>query len=266
MKKTNDPDKVNPVETKEIPDPGDKSLFTIELADVRIGIRPKDETLRNFCRHYLCDDTPDFIVETKEEDIQSERERAIAYHGRDDSQPTELEKLFIYRQIAEKMPFYDAFLIHAAAVSVDGRGYLFSGPSGTGKSTHAKLWKKHFEDRMRFINDDKPLLKATGHGIRIFGSPWCGKERKNNNISAPLCGILCLRQGKENRITTLSRSQLWEKMMHQVYRSRDPETMRRIFELTDRMLKKVPVREMECTKDPEAVKVAYEALTGEAFR
>lgn len=50
-------------------------------------------------------------------------------------------------------------------LEIDGKAYMFSAPSGTGKSTHAKLWRDCFGDRVTMINDDKPLIKFREDGI-----------------------------------------------------------------------------------------------------
>ncbi|MBR2674019.1 MAG: hypothetical protein IKE52_00985 [Mogibacterium sp.] len=236
--------------------------FNIELAGVCIGIKPRHERMRDFCKKYISEDSPAFTIEVGESDIEDEREKGIAYIGRGDIPPFQLEKLFIYREIAERLPEYDTFLIHAAAISVDGEGYLFSGPSGTGKTTHIKLWKKEFKDRMRVINDDKPLIRIGSDEVMACGSPWCGKESWSNNISSPLKAVICLHQAKENRIEEMERTSAWESLMNQIYRSRDAANMQRTLGFIDYIISEIPVYSMGCTKDSEAVSVAYEALKG----
>ena len=54
---------------------------------------------------------------------------------------------------------FDGMMLHASAVAVDGKAYLFSGQSGIGKSTHTGLWKQTFGDQVKLFNDDKPALR-----------------------------------------------------------------------------------------------------------
>ena len=235
--------------------------LTIKLADINIGIKVRNEDMRVFTKKYLSDEEPEFIVGADEKDIEKERKRMIEYMGRGDASKQELEKLFIYRQIAEKLPDYNAFLVHGAALRVDNDGYLLTGPSGAGKTTHARLWKKVFADRMRIINDDKPILRIRDNKIIAYGSPWSGKERWHNNLSAPLKAVIFVNQDKENHIEPMNRAQSWDKMMNQTYRSTDAENMKKTLAFIDKMINVVPMYSLYCNKDIHAVQVAYEEVS-----
>lgn len=87
-----------------------------------------------------------------------------------------------------------ALLLHASAVELDGNAYLFMGRSGTGKSTHTRLWVNTFPGAS-IINDDVPLVQSDARGIpTVFGTPWSGKGCVWRRVSAPLRGIARLRQ------------------------------------------------------------------------
>ena len=90
-------------------------------------------------------------------------------------------------------------LFHAAAVSYEGRGYMFLGSSGTGKSTHAGLWVKHIEGAV-LINDDNPVVRITDGQAAVYGSPWSGKTPCYRNVSYPLGGVVLLSQAPYNQI------------------------------------------------------------------
>lgn len=91
-------------------------------------------------------------------------------------------------------------LFHAAVVSHEGRGYMFLGPSGTGKSTHASLWLKYI-DGTELVNDDNPVVRITDDGqATVFGSPWSGKTPCYRHVSYPLGGIVMLSQAPYNKI------------------------------------------------------------------
>ena len=80
---------------------------------------------------------------------------------------------------------HNGMMLHASAVVVDGYAYLFSGPCGIGKSTHTALYKDAFPEAV-IINDDKPALRCMDGVWYAFGTPWCGKDGINVNMSAPL--------------------------------------------------------------------------------
>ena len=75
--------------------------------------------------------------------------------------------------------------MHSSVVVNGGRGYLFLGKSGTGKSTHSSLWLKHIPGTM-LLNDDNPILRLMPDGTaRVFGSPWSGKTPCYKNLDFP---------------------------------------------------------------------------------
>ena len=94
-------------------------------------------------------------------------------------------------------------LFHAAVVSHEGKGYMFLGPSGTGKSTHARLWLKYI-DGTALVNDDNPVVRLAADGLPVvYGSPWSGKTPCYRNVSYPLGGIVLLSQAPYNKIHRL---------------------------------------------------------------
>lgn len=94
---------------------------------------------------------------------------------------------------------HGAVSLHAAAVTLGGRAYLFMGRSGTGKSTHAALWQRCFTG-CRLLNDDTPTVRLAPDGRPVaYGTPWSGKTPCYKNESAPVGGIVRLRQAEANR-------------------------------------------------------------------
>lgn len=93
---------------------------------------------------------------------------------------------------------HDAFLLHAAVVVSHGRSYIFMGKSGTGKSTHARLWLRNFPGAS-LLNDDNPAVRIVGGVPVAFGTPWSGKTPCYKNEQYPVGGIVRLEQAKENR-------------------------------------------------------------------
>ena len=106
-----------------------------------------------------------------------------------------------YRQLIG----FDGMLLHASAVIMDGWAYLFSAPSGTGKSTHTALWQQIFgEERARILNDDKPALRLENGRFYAYGTPWSGKTPCYINQRARVGGIIQLSQAHANKVRSLS--------------------------------------------------------------
>lgn len=244
------------MEDKLVPD-----NFIIELAGIGIELHPiKKEKMWKLCSQYINENAPiSLSIAPTDSDLEKESELAKA-HGNELEYPFQKERLFTYRVIAESLLNHDVVLMHAVAVEVDGEAFIFAGPSGAGKSTHAKLWKNHFGDRMKYINDDKPLVKITDDEVRVFGSPWTGKEGLQNNISAPLRAVFFINQSEENRLTHLEKDECWELILNQVYRSKDSLMMKRTLSLMDKLLSHVPVYRLDCNTEPDAVSTAYLAI------
>ncbi len=156
------------------------------------------------------------------------------------------------------MPYYNAFLMHAAVVAADGAAYIFTAPSGTGKSTHIQLWKDHFGDRAVIVNGDKPLIRVIDGAVYVCGTPWRGKEGWGGNYTLPVAGICVIEQSPENHIRKLSVSEASRHIFKQVLISRDSEeSFDRFWSLLNRMMTTVDIYLLQCNRDPEASRLSY---------
>ena len=99
---------------------------------------------------------------------------------------------------ARQLLRFDGFQLHSSAVMLDGKAYLFSAPSGTGKSTHTEKWCRLFGAKL--LNDDKPALRCQDGTWMAYGTPWSGKHDLSEPVGVPLGGIAFLKRGEENRI------------------------------------------------------------------
>ena len=166
----------------------------------------------------------------------------------------------LYRGICEQIPAYGGMLMHSSALMMEGRGYLFSGLSGAGKSTHARMWRETFGEKVVMVNDDKPLLRNVNGQFWVYGTPIDGKHHLSTNTKAPLCGICFIRQGEKNKIRRMSVNEALPGVMEQIYRCDDMEYMVKILELTDELFLQVPVYELTCTISHEAAEIAYQRM------
>ena len=246
----------------------------IRLANRYIEINNLYHFIMDYCSAYVIKDTkklpiPDFSIKVDIEDIDFERAKSAA-EDRKEGIPVRyftdeyLETLAVYRKIAEQMLSCDTILFHGSVIAVDGIGYLFTAKSGTGKSTHARLWRENFGDRAVMVNDDKPLLQITKDGVIAYGTPWDGKHRLSTNTSVPLKGICILERSADNHIIRLySKEQLrsaYPMMVQQTHKSSNPASARRTMELIDRLMEAVPIYRLSCNMESEAAKVAYEGM------
>lgn len=240
--------------------------FNISLAGVVIRIEPMYDYIREYCREYITDMQESFTVGIAPSDIEYERQRSraedqkegIPVRGFSDSY---LETLAVYRKIADKLLDYDTILFHGSAVAADGVGYLFTAKSGTGKSTHTRLWRKYLGDRAVMINDDKPLISLSESGIMVHGTPWDGKHRLSTNTSVPLRAVCILERAEENRIVPITKKDAYNMLMQQVYRPSAPPKLIKTLQLIDRLGSGVKLYRLGCNMDIRAAEISYKKMS-----
>ncbi|MBE6981084.1 MAG: hypothetical protein E7437_02030 [Ruminococcaceae bacterium] len=157
---------------------------------------------------------------------------------------------------------FNALMLHACAVVVDGKAYLFSAASGTGKSTHVNLWLKLFGDRAVILNDDKPTLRLEDGVWYAYGTPWSGKYDISSNQRVPLAGIAMIERSETNEIEPFTGSKAVFQILGQTLRPRGTRHRMVLLELMDKLMAQVPVWKLRCNMDPEAAIVSYEAMSG----
>ena len=223
----------------------------------------------DFCRDYECDfELADIFVSISPFDIAEEQKRFDRERELEGLSPIvadkrELEQLALYRKITEIIIDQGIILFHGSAIAVDGKAYLFTAKSGTGKSTHTRLWREHFGERAVMVNDDKPLIKIGDDGVFIYGTPWNGKHKLGNNIKLPLSAICILERAKENSIQRVNALSEFPKILSQTYRNKNADFMKKTLSLLDKMLSEVKVYKLGCNMDPEAAIVSYNGMKGD---
>lgn len=149
-------------------------------------------------------------------------------------------------------------LFHAAVVSHEGKGYMFLGPSGTGKSTHARLWLKYI-DGTALVNDDNPVVRLADDGLPVvYGSPWSGKTPCYRNVSYPLGGIVLLSQAPYNKIHRLGGIHAYASLVASISGKRwDSRVADGLHATENALASTVPVWHLECLPDEEAAKLCH---------
>ena len=242
--------------------------FTIEIAGRRAAVTALFDSTRDYCRSYLTEEPADFSVTVTREDLAFEQQALLEEALEEGIKPRVftdpfLDRAAIQRKVAEQLFDSDTLLFHGSTVAVDGESYLFTADCGTGKSTHTRLWRQVFGDRAVMVNDDKPFLKIGAAGVLACGAPWSGKHGLDTNITVPLKGICILRRGSENRIRPMTAEEAMEMLTKQSVPPMAPEKYPKYRSLVDMLAEKVPLWQMDCTKDPEAALVSYQAMSAD---
>ena len=239
--------------------------FNLKIAGCTGRIRAQFESTAAYCRNYLTEDAPDFSAAVTAQDRIFEQEasweeaRIEGFKPRRYTDP-HLERAALQRKFAEFLFTKDILLFHGSLVAVDGRGYLFAAKSGTGKSTHTRLWCQLFGQRAVMVNDDKPFLTIRENGILASGSPWSGKHGLDANITVPLQGICILERGEKDVIRPLRPEDALEFLLWQSYCPLSPEKETQRTELVTLLARTVPLWQMRCTKEITAAETAYLAM------
>jgi len=240
--------------------------FKIQIAGMTVLVKPMFVSTREYCRSYCVDLEPEVFIDVTEEDLNVSQvmleKEALEEDIRVRKFPDPfLERYSIMRKIARELLHRDTILLHGSTVGVDGYAYLFTAPSRTGKSTHTRFWRETFGSRAVMVNDDKTFLKLTPSGVFAYGSPWSGKHGLDSNICLPLRGICILRRGAVNQIFPAAPEACLAELKHQCFVSEDMEEREKGFALVESLSNQVSLWQMDCTKDPAAALVSYEAMS-----
>ncbi len=213
-------------------------------------------TIETQARAYLCDfdGEPDIITGVSDDFIAQQHKQYPQLSLAD------CEYMWTGEQFCTALLEFDGFMLHSSAVVYEGRAYLFSAPSGTGKSTHTALWCEVFGDTAYILNDDKPVLRIENGEVVAYGTPWSGKTDLNRNVGVPLQGICFIERSEENRIKRVSTAEAVYMLLNQTIRPAAPEQMERLLLVLDKVLSKAQVYKMGCNISRDAVEMAYEAM------
>lgn len=157
--------------------------------------------------------------------------------------------------------YSNILLIHASVTMKDGKGYLFLGKSGTGKSTHSQLWLKHFPET-ELLNDDNPAIRLINDEVIVYGTPWSGKTPCYKNKQVPIGAFVKLKQYPDNIIRrepplkafatllTSTSSMLWDKPLYD-----------KICNTISAIAMRCPLYHLKCRPDEEAARLSFSNIT-----
>ena len=205
----------------------------------------------------------DFSVSVSEEDIEFERMKS-AEQDEADGIPVRhfsdcyLETLAVLRHIADRLPEFNAILFHGSVIAYKGRAYMFTAPSGTGKTTHVRMWLEQLPEAY-VLNGDKPFLKADAEGkILACGNPWQGKENYGCNEMLPLEAICLLERAPDNHISEIDLNSALPALMRQTHHPANGivDSLRVLGQVSSN----VRLYRLGCNTDPEAAQVSSRAM------
>ena len=152
-------------------------------------------------------------------------------------------------------------LMHASVVSYQGAAYLMLGKSGTGKSTHSRLWLRYIKGT-ELVNDDNPVVRIVDDGgIWVYGSPWSGKTPCYRNVSYPLGAIVDLSQAPENVIRRLRPIEAYAALMASISGKRwDSRLAEGLHETENLLVQSGAVWHLDCLPDEGAAQLSNSTI------
>lgn len=166
----------------------------------------------------------------------------------------------------KKLLRFNGFMLHSSAVVMDGKAYLFTADSGTGKSTHTALWLKAFGNRAYMLNDDKPALRQENGTWNVYGTPWSGKHDISTNACVPLLGIAIIERCETNRMVRVTGMDAIMTIIRQANRPKDMQSRTMLLELINALILQVPIWKLECNMEMDAAILSYETMSGVKWR
>ena len=229
--------------------------FKIKIASTVLEINAFNESTKRYCAGFLTDEKPDYKIVMTEEDLKNE-----VTNSNNGAVYVNEEISALYRKIADLLVEHGIIVFHGSSISVHNNGFIIAARSGVGKSTHAKLLEEYIGDSFKYINDDKPLLKVNDE-VTICSSPWNGKERRGNNISAPLKAVIFLNRSETNAFKKIdNKEEIYIRLLSQIYLPKEKSKREKALKIVDKLLKKINFYEINVNKDIESAKMTYEGI------
>lgn len=224
-----------------------------EIAGLKVEMEPKYGRLTRQSASYVSSGAPVLGVKPDPRDAASD---VVAHLSEG-----EREYICCSAAFSRGILEHGRFFLHASAVVYQGEAYIFSAPSGTGKSTHTGLWRELFPDSY-ILNDDKPVIWPEKGRATAWGTPFAGKTDLQVNRGVPIKGICFLKQGNENRIRQLPETEALAQMLNNTWRPRNNRGMELLLDMLEQVVTGTRVYQMCCTPEREAAKLSYKVMKG----
>lgn len=229
----------------------------ISLARVPVGVTLASDAYRPLLEPFRASGAPEIELSVTAEELAAARSAYAP--GAEDAY---IEFMELCVKASDALLAYDRAVFHGLAFRWRGKAWMLTAPSGTGKTTQYLRWKALCGGDVQIINGDKPVLAFDGESITVWPSPWNGKEGMGQRISAPLGGVVLLRQSGENRIHRLRADEAVGAVFAQFLFSRaGAEDVRAVCRMEDRLLRQTPVWLLENRGDAASAALLRETLT-----
>ena len=151
--------------------------------------------------------------------------------------------------------------VHTSAVVCDGKAVLCLGESGTGKSTHTRLWRENIAGTS-LLNDDSPIVRAEADGIYAYGSPWSGKSPCFRQERYPVAALLRIVQRPENTIKRLCVVEAFAALQPSCppVLAHDEGCMDMTVDFISKVVGQVPVYRLGCLPDAAAAHLSHDTI------
>lgn len=237
-------------------------MVKCKIADVVFAFEPLYDYTADLCKPYIYEgeEKESFSVVMTVDDIEAEKlSDKVGFSNLPDEY---LESLALFRKICNYMlSKANGIVFHCSAIAVDGEAYLFTAPSGTGKSTHTKLWRELLGDRAVMVNDDKPIIRFVDGDFYAYGNPWNGKHRLGTNCRAKIKAVCALKRSPKNVIRKLTTKEILPLVLNQTLRPKELGLMENLLTLIDKLLKSVSLYEIGCNMHISAAELAYNTMS-----
>ena len=232
------------------------------IAQLNIKITPQSDYVKRILSDYKTESKNiDFEVNVSREDVLNERKIAEKAEAESFFSEPMCESTAIHRKICnEVLQKHNGTMLHCAAIEYKGKAYIFTAPSGTGKSTHIRLWKKLLGDEVKIINGDKPIVRAYNDKVVVYGTPWRGKEGYGCNTSAPLGGVFLLGRGEVNSVEKATVHEAVKTLLTQMYTTKNKDDMQKLLAIIEKIIVTAPVFKLKCNMDISAAQTALSAV------
>ncbi len=227
------------------------------FAGVTVDMRPRFDLLKERAAKYLapaadganCE--PDICIEPVECPPDADGDECAHFEYF-------LTGGLFYRRLLK----FDGMMLHASAVGYRGKAYLFSAPSGTGKSTHTAGWLRLLGDEAFIINDDKPALRFIDGVLYACGTPFSGTSPLNEDAMLPVGGVCFLRRGADDEMRGLTPLETMPQLYAGTAKVLTREDGERMLPLLIRVAETAPLYSLRCGVGDEAVKLAVRTMAG----
>ena len=247
-------------------------VFTVRWTDI-LPDRTKKRLLFEECKGVGFTRTEFFQLNDKWLfDVAPDKDAPVCFHLMTDKQFSDACFLFtddprfsingvIMLMFAHATAQRNTLMFHASVTMHQGKGYLFMGKSGTGKSTHSQLWINNIE-RCELLNDDNPVIKVENDGtVRVYGTPWSGKTPCYRNLNVPVGAIVDLHQAPKNVIQRLTIPQAYGVMLKSFSGCRFIKENADGYHATnEKILLTVPCYSLDCLPNAEAAWLCHNTV------